>query len=419
MAGIYGRLMALIVQQSRATAGTVPPASVPAPPDLSDPLPTLPEAELLRPGVVLTHGVRPDYEAKHISKSHLADHLGHVVVTAARVPGVDIVDRAPFKYLGGAYRKDGTLVSESALWRRLARGMDCATMAYPSLPKATAQIPAGVFGGVLFPHFGHLLVESTARSWWLVEHEPTLPLVLQFQAGTDVIPKYAHQLFRLAGVGLHVVSKGGLSEVDRLVVPDPALVERMHGHPYFLKFFDRVRSAALTNPIKGEYGDLLFVARGAGVAQVFGEELVATELVRQGYRVLDPTATSLEEQIVAFSKATHIVGSIGSAMHNIVHAVRAQRVAYLVRQGAVSATFPAIDQACHRHEAHYFYVGLTPLMPHGQLDGPYLIDPELACHLLYENGFIQKRPEPSHCDVLGSRDAYMRDWAAKSTALKS
>ncbi|MDP2080160.1 MAG: glycosyltransferase family 61 protein [Pseudotabrizicola sp.] len=318
----------------------------------------------------------------------------------------------PLQYRGGAYASDGTLIPESCLWRLLASGMDCATVPYPSLPDPTASLSVGVFGGTLFPHFVHLMVESTARSWWLLKNEPSLPLILQFQAETDVVPSYFQKLFALAGIKTHIVPRGHLVEVKRLIIPEPALVERKHAHPDFLLFFDKVRTAALSHGKYPDYGTHLFVMRGQGVAQVFGEDVVSKELERQGYRMLDPSVVSMEEQISAFAGATHIVGSIGSAMHNVVYANKAQKVAYLVRTGSVSTTFPSIDQACGLYEAHYLYVGLTPLPVHGPLKGPYLIDAEMACHHLFEAGFLPHRVNLTLSDVIASRDAYMAQWAA-------
>jgi len=366
---------------------------------------------LHRPGAIHVAGLASKAEAAQICAPRLAISINHVVFDNSLVPGVELLQSVPLRYLGGAYRPDGSLIDESRLFRQLAKGMDCATFPFPQLPEPHAELDQAVFGGSLFPHFGHLMVESTARAWWIFDNDASVPLVLQFQSTLTVVPDFAHRLFELSGMNVHVVAKDTAIRVGNLIIPEPALIERKQAHPKFLRFFDRIRDNVGAGGADAAYGTKLFVTRGKGVAQVFGEDIVATELQRQGYTLLDPTQTSLEDQVKAFAGATEIVGAIGSAMHGVVFASRAKRVAYLVRNAFASPTFPAIDQACGRHEAHYLYVGLTPLPQLGSLGGPYLIDSERACGLLFDAGFLQVKAAPSPAAVIASRDAYMAEWA--------
>lgn len=270
----------------------------------------------------------------------------------------------------------------------------------------------GVFGGILFPHFGHLMVETLSRSWWLVENgDGATPLVLQLYGSAESVPAYARKLFHLAGLNVHFVAPNTSIRVSNLIVPQTSLIERCWAHPNFLSVFRQIRGKVQSTFSGKTYGPRLFVARGKGVAQVFGEEIVQRELERQGYVTLDPSTAPLEDQIMAFANATHIVGSLGSAMHNVVYAERLEKITYLVRDTFVSQTYPAIDQASSKYDSYYFYAGLTPLPLQNGLDGPYLIDGEQCKALLYEAGFIKKKPSPTMNEAVKSRDDYMQAWA--------
>jgi capsular polysaccharide biosynthesis protein len=74
----------------------------------------------------------------------------------------------------------------------------------------------------------------------------------------------------------------------------------------------------------------LFVSRkGAGGRNLTNQGEVQDYFIKRGYTPVDPGVLSMEEQIVLFARATHIVGVEGAAMTNILFAVNAQRVTIL------------------------------------------------------------------------------------------
>ena len=89
--------------------------------------------------------------------------------------------------------------------------------------------------------------------------------------------------------------------------------------------------AGISDPVR-ELGPLkLFVAR---VGAVNGRNLanqaeIQAGLEARGYVTVNPGALSMEEQVVLFARATHIVGVEGAAMANLLFAVNARSVVVL------------------------------------------------------------------------------------------
>ena len=75
----------------------------------------------------------------------------------------------------GLLREDGSYCHEGALWRRHRP-----ITTEPDMPKEiTQKIPGRwLWGGVLWAHFGHFLVESTARLWALANLDAPVDGVL-------------------------------------------------------------------------------------------------------------------------------------------------------------------------------------------------------------------------------------------------
>jgi capsular polysaccharide biosynthesis protein len=91
-----------------------------------------------------------------------------------------------------------------------------------------------------------------------------------------------------------------------------------------------LRSRGLDDSLHGP-GAKLFVRRdgGRGGRALLNQDEVEAWCARYGYSSIDPGMLSLEEQIILFSQATHIVGVEGAALANLVFATKAQRVLIL------------------------------------------------------------------------------------------
>lgn len=351
-------------------------------------------------------GYVTELERHNVLRKRSAPHLTTSIARDAIVPSVQVTCRSPLSFKGGVY-DGGKLLQSSALRRGWAGVEHTLTEAYDWLPEVTKSSNEAVFGGYIFTHFGHFMLESMTRVWWAVENDFRGPVL--FQTIGDKVPQFARKLIDMAGLDAVFVSGDECWEVRNLIVPDVALVERSWANPRWKSPFRKIRDFA-ESTAEHSKNDLLFVSRGSGTATVHGETEIQQELQKQGYKTLDPGNASIEEQIIAFSRARKIVGFVGSAMHNVVYSNRVQHVAYLMRGQSVSASFPIIDQCIGQYDSTYVYAARTPLPLKGNLAGPYFVDAEECCMSLFDAGLLSEKPQIDLRALIRARDDYMADW---------
>ncbi len=220
-----------------------------------------------------------------------------VPARAASAPGMP--------YIFGVLDASGTPVPEA---RWLHRGRDLA-VAEP-VPPIRRIAGRHVFAGLLLPHFGHAIVETLSRAWYLRAHPGEAPLWLM---RAERPSHAAHEL--LACVGLRAPPQSILREpalVEELVIPAQGCA--------FGGFFHPAQAAALAVRPFGppRSGHRIWLSRSAlpeGTARIEGEAIVEAGLAGAGWTILRPEGLSLAEQLAALAGAEEIAGFMGSAFH--------------------------------------------------------------------------------------------------------
>lgn len=340
-----------------------------------------------------------------ILKNRLGDEPTVSIHDNCIVPPPSIMSRGPLSFRGGVYDESGRMIPGTGLQRNIGGKATELAIAYDDVSKFPVEhFAEAVYGGCYFEHFGHFMVETTARLWWVVESGYKGPVI--FQVMSTGIASFARTFFSMLGIDAVFVPRNTAVRIGRLTIPGASLVVQVWASKAFTRPF---REVAKKLPSTGR-GERLYVVRGRGVGSAFGEATVQKALEREGFQTLDPTEASLQEQIAAFANARQIVGVIGSAMHSLAYCQRAEQVGYLARSATISTTFPAIDDAIGSYDSHYLVNVLNPLPPHPNLQGPFLIDAEACCDQLAETGYLRRRSQVDLRDVIAERDLYMREW---------
>ncbi|UWP95316.1 glycosyltransferase family 61 protein [Aliiroseovarius crassostreae] len=215
----------------------------------------------------------------------------------------------------GILEAGGQYVAEGALWRRYRPLTEEPT---PAEPKEKLK-GKWLWGGVLWMHFGHFLVESTGRLWPYHELEDEIE-------GIIFIPKrprnkskmvgFQTDFFDLLGIRKEIRIVSDPTEVEELIVPGQGfgLGEISNGtapmrsmiHDHFAK------DVAPDGPEK------LYVSRTAlrsHLGGVLGEARIEQKMRDEGYEVFYPEQHSLREQVAKYKAAKTILGLDGSAFH--------------------------------------------------------------------------------------------------------
>lgn len=243
-------------------------------------------------------------------------------------------DTSRLRQRAGVVTAEGGYCWEGALWR-YGR-----PLTLPPEPAEPAAVLAGtwLWGGVLFDHFGHFLIESTSRLWGAHEgqHGPI--------AGVCFIPKRPRRKGGLRGWQQGFLDLFGIAapariltartRVERLIVPGQGL-----GLGGLIGGSGPMRAAVhrhFAADIAAEGPERLYISRSAltdDVGIIIGETQIEAELAAAGYEIFHPQEHDLRTQIARYKAARQIIFADGSAGHLLAYVARAdQQIACLPRR---------------------------------------------------------------------------------------
>ena len=219
-----------------------------------------------------------------------------------------------------------------------------------------------LYAGHFRAHFGHFLVETTARLWALdhIKKTPDSIIYLPYRGEVGAIERVMREsapFFQLVGIDVPIRTYGAVQRVERLIVPELGFgwAERYAGSPAYRSFFQGRLSAA----VAAEGSDKLYISRAMLNAQrggILGEKVIEANLARLGYEIFHPEKHSLAVQAARYKAAIQIVALDGSALHFAAYLARPDlRVAMILRR-SVAETANAPDYI----RQFRAFVGITP-----------------------------------------------------------
>ena len=211
---------------------------------------------------------------------------------------------------GGRYRAEG------ALWRN---GRALTTR--PAMPSGALTDRPGtwLWGGVLWMHFGHFLVESTARLWALDQLDGKIDGILYVPKrprNGDEVLDFQRMLIRSLGTEVPVACAATPERVERLIVPGQGF-----GLGAMIAGTDEFRAAMRRRSgrdIPAEGPEKLYISRSklpSGRGNLIGEAELEAKLQAQGYTVYHPEKHDIRHQIATYKAAKKVIAAEGSALH--------------------------------------------------------------------------------------------------------
>ena len=228
-----------------------------------------------------------------------------------------------------------------------------------------------VFGGVIFGHFGHVLIDTCTRLWHFAEnHDDGLKRV--FVATPETTFKYG-KLFDLAGMDWEIVEEP--TQCAEVVVPEETFFSSDCGHPVWLKWWDFLAERARAKAINGPYFDKIYLTRtqfagNDGINEEFYEKYYA----KLGFKVISPEKLPLEEQINVISHAKQIVSTMGTLTHLLVFARNDADVTILLREPSTIMRSQLLINKLKGFSWRCVEATINPL-PTSQSNGTFLYGP--------------------------------------------
>ncbi|GGJ11463.1 glycosyltransferase family 61 protein [Neoroseomonas lacus] len=216
---------------------------------------------------------------------------------------------APVRLRVGVFGAQGEVI-ETALHRRGRHRSE----PLPAAPAEETWPGSFVYGGVLWDHFGHFLVESLARAWAFADNDG--PILWLRKSPQQELRGWQREILDLLGLGdreHRVVTRP--TRVDRLAVPEQGLVMWRYLHP---RQEARLAAHPFRSPAAGRRVWLSRSGLPAGLARIEGEVEVEALLRAEGWTILRPETVSVAGQLAALDTAEMIAGFAGSAFHGLM-----------------------------------------------------------------------------------------------------
>jgi Glycosyltransferase 61/Sulfotransferase family len=199
---------------------------------------------------------------------------------------------------------------------RMRRGEDASPV--EEAPKAAEERLEGLwlYGGVLRPHYGHFLLESLSRAWFLRRH-PDLPVLWHTATGKSVLLPWHREVFSMLGIPegrCRFVMRP--TQVERILLADPGCVLE--------RWLDPAQARALgifplaNRPVRERKVWLSRSRLRDGLAKVQGEAELEARLAETGWTILSPEGLPVWQQLAVMSEAKEIAGFEGSAFHTLL-----------------------------------------------------------------------------------------------------
>ncbi|MGR3761294.1 glycosyltransferase family 61 protein [Roseobacteraceae bacterium NS-SX3] len=234
----------------------------------------------------------------------------------------------------GVLHADGSYCREGALWRRYRP-----ITIRPEMPGEIPETLLGrwLWGGVLWVHFGHFLVESASRLWalnYLDEPVDGVLFIPKRPAVGEEIRGFQRDFLDLMQPGLPLRAAAAPTRVEELVVPGQGfgLGQITAGTA---KFRNAIH-ARFARSVRPEGPEKIYISRsklGLGKGGLLGEEQMEELLAQEGYEIFHPQEHSLAVQLARYKAARQVIAADGSALHLYAMVGRPdQRVAMVLRR---------------------------------------------------------------------------------------
>ena len=216
----------------------------------------------------------------------------------------------------GVLDREGGYCPQGALWRKHR-----AITTRPGMPDSIGETLPGrwLWGGVLWVHFGHFLVESTARLWALDRLDRPVDGILFIPKRPrvgDRVMGYQTRFAELMAPGLPLRVAAAPTRVEELVVPGQGF--GLGAITAGTRAFRDAIHNRFARDIAPEGPERLYISRsalGLGKGGMLGEERLEDMLEAEGYHIFHPQQHDLPVQIARYKAARQVIAADGSALH--------------------------------------------------------------------------------------------------------
>lgn len=261
------------------------------------------------------------------------------------------------------------------------------------LMQAAEELREGVhlYGGRIHLHFGHFLLETLSRFWWLVYDDLHDRRILVH--GPDHLADYFNipwmaEIFGALGLSRSsFVWADAPTRFDRVATPGPAFRPQSHAHPAFAALCRKAGNRLMAGRDLQPQSRPVYLSKtrlSQGVNRIENEAEVEEAVARAGVEVIHPETLSIADQVSLFHTRPAILGAAGSAFHLSLFAPPRAKLVCLNVAPEINANFILIDRLTGNQS---LYLHQPRVAISAMSEGPFctqyrLADPKAAAKAL-------------------------------------
>ena len=187
-----------------------------------------------------------------------------------------------------------------------------------------------IFGGVLIGHFGHFILESMSRLWYVFENPNDNRSIIFIIAEGE--RKWFNDFFNLLGISNRIKFISKVTQFSHITIPEESVHSwSSYSSKYFIpyqKICSNIHKDS-TNTPKKVY---LTHRQYKGPVAIVGEEIFEKFYKNLGFEIVAPEKLSIKEQISLIANAEEIACSMGSLAHFVMFMQATSRIHLLLRE---------------------------------------------------------------------------------------
>ncbi len=245
------------------------------------------------------------------------------------------------KFAGGIVKADGQPIESAQTHRK--GGKRFGGLAEPIPVKPVKDLDEEViYLGLLFNHYGKVLLESLARIWYLNGVDPSVKVIFNNanSAQADHAP-WVPRLLTMFGVPPdRILSLKVPTRLRRAIVPEPLFEQLYSAHREMVRPFRDVASRVAGDVTPSPQP--LYLSRRRLTSRqrpVIGEAELEDVLRDNGFLIAYPETMTIEEQVRLINGHQDIFSCLGSAAHSILFALGQPRLHLLASRDAIPANY--------------------------------------------------------------------------------
>ena len=188
-----------------------------------------------------------------------------------------------------------------------------------------------IFGGVLVGHFGHFILESMCRLWYILKNpKDNRTIVFIVSLGKK---KWFNDFFHLLGIEQErILIIEEVTQFSHITIPDESIHawSFCHGSNYVVPYEIIVSNLPKINFV---YKKIYLSRSKVKDSQLItiGEEFFENFYEKQGFKIIYPETLPVNEQINLIAHADEVVCSMGTLAHFMMFAKKSTRFHLLLR----------------------------------------------------------------------------------------